>query len=199
MPTTRRSSILPVLDRLHARRGLLHRLALAAASAGGGFAGGRGVAAAQGDDPVCRIVGVTGGGVIRTTTGDITLVLFASRFVGGDGQPAEGKVRWVDPSFEGGMSIESSGAVVYTDIEGDERSREVRGIGLVNGEFEAPFVLVVTDNTVEGSDDQQPDRCVIQAGNRIGTSGTPASGGWGYAAEGELVGGDLLLIGQEHV
>ena len=197
MSTTRCLSNPSVLDRLQARRGLLRRLALAAASVGSGLAGGRGVAAAQGDDPVCRIVGVTGGGVIRTTAGDITLVLFASRFVGGDGQPAEGKVRWVDPSFDGGVSIESSGAVVYTDVEGDERSREVRGIAQINGEFEAPFVLVVTDNTVEGSNDQQPDRCVIQAGNLIGASGTPASGGWGYAAKGELVGGDLLLIGQE--
>ena len=97
------------------------------------------------------------------------------------------------------VSMYLTAGMVLPDIEGDERSREVRGIGLVNGEFEAPFVLVVTDNTVEGSDDQQPDRCVIQAGNRIGTSGTPASGGWGYAAEGELVGGDLLLIGQENV
>jgi hypothetical protein len=181
---------------------LIGRRALAGAAAGAAaavaaLASGRGLAGAQDEPGVCRIVGITGGGVVRTDGGDITLVLFASRFVEGDGQPAEGKVRWLDPGFEGGLSLESVGPVLYEDVEGNERGREVRGLALVNGEFEAPFVLVVNDNTVEGSGEQVPDRCSIQAGNLIGATGTPTSGGWGYAAAGELVGGDLILLGNE--
>jgi hypothetical protein len=195
-PVCRKSGLDSVAGRLHQRRGLLGRFAASGAAAMGAALGVRRRATAQGDEVACRIVGVTGGGVIRTTGSDITLVLFASRFVEGDGQPAEGKVRWLDPSFDGGLSLESTGAIVYQDVDGDERSREVRGIASVNGEFEAPFVLLVTDNTVEGSTESPPDRCVIQAGNLIGDTGTPTSGGWGYAAEGELIGGDLLLIGE---
>ena len=180
-------------DRPENRRRVLGRAGLGIGAVVALLTGGR-RAVAQ-DAPVCRINGVTGGGVVRTTTGDVTLALFASRFVEGDGQPAEGKVRWLDPAFAGGLALESVGAVLYEDVADEPRSREIRGVASVNGEFEAPFVLIVSDNYLEGSGDQPPDRCRIEAGNLIGAAGTPASGGWGYAAAGELIGGDLILLG----
>jgi len=181
-------------DRLHKRRDVVGRLAFASVTALGAVLGGRrGAAARQGAD-ACRFVGVTGGGVVRTPAGDATLVLFASRFVDGEGTPAEGKVRWLDPSFEGGMSLESSGPVIYETVADDERSREVRGIATVNGEFVAPFVLVVTDNSGEEAAALTPDRCRIQVGTLIDNPAAAATEGWGYAGEGDLVGGDLLLL-----
>lgn len=188
----------PDLPQRYRRRGLLGRFAQVGVMAVGGFSLGRRGGSAQEAKPTCAIVGITGGGVVRTAAGDFSLVLFASRFVDGGGQPAEGKVRWLDPAFEGGLSLESTGPVVYEDIPGDDRTREVRGIAIINGEFEAPFVLTVSDNATPGTNADTLDQCKFRAGSIIGSAGTPAATGWGYGASGDLVGGDPMLLGTEN-
>lgn len=186
-------TVLSMLARPAGRRDLISRVGLGAAAALTSVRGTAIPASAQddGEEADCRIVGVTGGGVVRTAGGDATVVLFASRFVDGGGQPAEGKVRWLDPAFDGGLTLESIGPIVYEDVADDPASREIRGIAQVNGEREEPFVLRVTDNSETGD---ELDRCVLQAGNLIGGE-EAASGEFGYAAEGEIVGGDILLLG----
>lgn len=165
----------------------MSRLGLAGLTAAAGLWPRRGRAQ---EAPTCRIAGVSGGGVVRTDRGDITLALFASRFVDEEGQPAEGKVRWFDPSFEGGLTLESVGLVVYGLLPDDPRSREVQGIVSVNGERDEPFVLRVTDNGGTGDEATLPDRCSLQVGSAI----DGGSGDWGYEVGGDLVGGDLILL-----
>lgn len=138
----------------------------------------------------CALLGVTGGGVVRIEAGDANLVLFASKFVDSDAAPVESSVRWNDPSFEGGLNLESTGPLIYSEVKDEKLSREIRGIATINGEREEPFVLVVNVSLTP----ETKDRCNLTAGDFAGSG---ASTGWGYAAVGDLVGGKLLLIGAE--
>jgi hypothetical protein len=171
-----------------ARRRLLAALGLA------GFAAPI-AARAQGEQPAggatceaCRLLGITGGGVVRLSSGDANLVVFASRSVN-DAAPPSGVVRWMDPNHEGGVLMENVGAVLYDEVEDAPRARELRGLLRVNGAGEQPFVLRLED--VAGEDGGPRDRCRLLAGDAV--SGTTASG-WSYQAEGDLVGGDLVLL-----
>ena len=138
----------------------------------------------------CCLLGVTGGGVVRTPTGDANLVLFATELGTADPNQAAGFVRWVDPAFEGdGITLESVGAVTYFPVPGQEGVREVRGTMRANGEGEHPFVLRVVD---AGPDALGQDTAALAVGDRAAEGGTTS--GFGYAADGTLVGGDIQLL-----
>jgi hypothetical protein len=137
----------------------------------------------------CCLIGITGGGVLRTNTGDVNLVLFATQLAEDAPQEAAGFVRWIDPNMEGGLSLESVGPIAYTWPAGEERLRTVTGIMTINGQDEQPFTLEVFD---AGPDLIGQDTARITGGT--GQSGDGTSG-FGYEAAGTLVGGDLQLLG----
>lgn len=147
--------------------------------------------AAQSEDSAaceaCRLLGITGGGVVRLASGDANLVVFASRSLT-NAAPPSGVVRWTDPNHNGGTLLENVGAVLYANVEGDATARELRGLMRVNGQGEEPFVLRLSDGN---GDDGSRDRCLLRAGDAVSGS---TSTGWSYEAEGELVGGDLVLL-----
>jgi hypothetical protein len=136
----------------------------------------------------CCIIGITGGGVLRTELGDVNLVLFATQLAEDAAQEAAGFVRWIDPNMEGGLSLESVGPIAYTWPAGEQHLRTVSGIMAINGQDEQPFTLEVFD--------AGPD-LIGQDTARI-TVGTDQSGdetsGFGYHAAGTLVGGDFQLL-----
>src|SRR5918995_3221105 len=99
----------------------------------------------SGDRCDCCLIGITGGGVVRTDAGDINLVLFATQLAADAPQEAAGFVRWLDPSAEGGLTLESVGPIAYTWPEGEEHLRNVTGIMTINGQEEQPFQLEVFD------------------------------------------------------
>jgi hypothetical protein len=139
----------------------------------------------------CCLIGITGGGVVRTDHGDVDLVLFATRLGAEGGQDAAGFVRWIDPHLNGGLTLESTGPVSYITDTGEERTREIRGLMANGGADAGPFILRLFDAGPEqiGKD---------TAGLRVGASlaeQTATAGGFGYAAQGALVGGDLQLLG----
>lgn len=179
-----------VADRPLARRRVLGILGLggvaAALPARAAAAQSEGSAACE----ACRLLGITGGGVVRLASGDANIVVFASRSITNAAPPA-GVVRWMDPNHKGGTLLENVGTVLYG--EGDGRSRELRGLVRVNGAGEEPFVLRLSD---AGGEEGGRDRCQILAGDAV--SGSSATG-WSYQAEGELVGGDLVLIEDDTV
>ncbi|CAA9552714.1 MAG: hypothetical protein AVDCRST_MAG19-966 [uncultured Thermomicrobiales bacterium] len=144
----------------------------------------------DGDDCECCLVGITGGGVVRTAAGEAQVVLFASRIE--DGSPrAAGFVRWIDPAADGGeIAFESVGPIAYDDDPEDERAREVRGTMLANGDGEHPFLLRLRD---AGPDAVGQDTASLTVGDRLADAAAPT--GFGYEAEGPLVGGDLQLLG----
>jgi hypothetical protein len=137
-----------------------------------------------GDDCACCIVGVTGGGILRTTGGDVNVILFATQLAADAGQPAAGFVRWLDPTTDGGLTLESIGPISYDWPEGEEHRRFVHGIMAVNGGEEHPFLLEVFDAGPEKSGEDT-------ARLKVGDS---ASGGFAYEAEGTVVGGDIQLL-----
>jgi len=143
----------------------------------------------EGDDCECCLVGVTGGGVVRTATGEAQIVLFASRLE--DGSPrAAGFVRWIDPAAEGGeITLESVGPIAYDDELEEKQAREVRGTMQANGAGEHPFVLRLVD---AGPDAPGQDTAALAVGDRLADA---APTGFGYQAEGPLIGGDLQLLG----
>jgi len=132
----------------------------------------------------CCLIGITGGGLLRTTAGDITLVLFATQLAEDAPQEAAGFVRWMDPNSEGGLSLESVGPIAYDWPEGEEHFRNVRGTMIVNGEAQHPFVLEVFD---AGPGISGEDTARLKVGDA-------ANGGFGYEMAGTLVGGDLQLL-----
>jgi hypothetical protein len=135
----------------------------------------------------CCIEGITGGGIVRTDKGDVTFVLFAT-LVADAAQAAAGFVRWLDPNAEGGLSLESVGAIVYDWPAGEEHLRHVRGIVKINGQEEQPFVLEVFD---AGPDQVGQDTARIT----VGAAGDETSAaGFKYEAAGTIVGGDLQLL-----
>lgn len=138
----------------------------------------------------CCLMGITGGGVVRTDHGDVNLVLFATRIGAASGQDAAGFVRWIDPNSGAGLTLESTGPVSYISDTGEERTREIRGL-MTGGGGSDPFILRLFD---AGPGQQGKDT----AGLRVGASvvdETVAAGVFGYAAQGTLVGGDIQLLG----
>ena len=141
-----------------------------------------------GDACDCCLIGITGGGIVRTATGDANLVLFATRLGEDAPQEAAGFVRWLDPNAEGGLSLESVGPIAYDWPEGEEHLRNVRGIMSINGQSEEPFLLEVFD---AGPELIGEDTARLLVGNTIGEG---SASGFGYEAAGKLVGGDLQLL-----
>lgn len=139
----------------------------------------------QGDACDCCLIGVTGGGLLETPGGNINLVLFATQLADDAPQEAAGFVRWLDPNLEGGISLESVGPIAYDWPEGEEHWRNVSGLMAVNGQGEEPFVLEVFD---AGPNNPGEDKARIMVGDPQSTSG------FGYKAEGNLVGGDIQLL-----
>lgn len=139
-----------------------------------------------GDQCDCCIVGVTGGGILRTTDGDVNVILFATQLADDAPQQAAGFVRWLDPKVDGGLTLESVGPISYDWPEGEEHRRFVHGIMAVNGGEEQPFLLEVFD---AGPDKSGEDTARL----KVGDSG---SGGFAYEAEGTIVGGDIQLLSE---
>ena len=138
----------------------------------------------SGDRCDCCLIGITGGGVVRTDTGDVNLVLFATQLANDAPQEAAGFVRWLDPSVEGGLTLESVGPIAYTSPEGeDEHLRNVTGIMAVNGQDEQSFQLEVFD---AGPDHIGQDTVRLTVGD--------SAAGFSYEAAGTVVGGDLQLL-----
>ncbi len=134
----------------------------------------------------CCIIGITGGGVVRTEAGDINLVLFATQLADDAAQEAAGFVRWLDPNAEGGLTLESVGPIAYTWPEGEEHLRNVTGIMAVNGQDQQPFQLEVFD-AGPGLIGQDTVRLTVG-------DGASGSSGFTYEAAGTIVGGDLQLL-----
>lgn len=139
---------------------------------------------AYGENCECCLNGITGGGIVRTDVGDATLVLFATELGDDAERRATGFVRWIDPVSNGGMTLESSGPIAYEWELENELAREIRGTMAVNGEGEEPFVLLLV---VSESAEPGGDTASLEVGNLTG-------GGFGYAATGQIIGGDLQLL-----
>jgi hypothetical protein len=139
----------------------------------------------DGDRCDCCLIGITGGGVLETPGGNINLVLFATQLADDAPQEAAGFVRWLDPNLEGGLALESVGPIAYDWPEGEEHWRNVRGIMAVNGAGEEPFLLEVFD---AGPDKPGEDMARLLVGDPDDATG------FGYKAEGMLVGGDIQLL-----
>lgn len=133
------------------------------------------------------LIGLTGGGVVSTASGEAQLVLFASRLEVDSDDPAAGFVRWVvSRDGENPLSLESIGTIAYGPVEGDEQAREVRGTMQVNGAGEYPFVLRAVDL---GTAELGRDTASLRVGNRLAEGSD-----FGYEEEGTIVGGDLQLL-----
>lgn len=145
-----------------------------------------------GENCDCCLNGITGGGIVRTEIGDVTLVLFATELGDEAERQATGFVRWTDPTTEGGLVLESVGPIAYFWELEDEQAREIRGLMSINGEGEEPFVLQLIDTGLgaPGSDSAAlvvGDLAVIEGGGS-------GSGAFGYTASGPIVGGDIQLL-----
>ena len=143
------------------------------------------MASCEGEVCDCCLIGITGGGVLETPGGNINLVLFATQLADDAPQEAAGFVRWLDPNLEEGLSLESVGPIAYDWPEGEENWRNVRGIMAVNGAGEEPFLLEVYD---AGPDKPGADMARLMVGDPDNAAG------FGYKAEGLLVGGDIQLL-----
>lgn len=138
----------------------------------------------QGDDCECCLIGITGGGVLRTSVGDVNVVLFATQLAEDAPQQAAGFVRWMDPNVEGGLTLESVGPVAYEWPEGEEKLRNVSGMMLINGGEQQPFTMQVFD---AGPGQSTEDSASLRVGS-------PDSGAFSYEAAGTMIGGDLQLL-----
>ncbi|HEX5992390.1 MAG TPA: hypothetical protein VFY70_07440 [Thermomicrobiales bacterium] len=135
----------------------------------------------------CCLIGMTGGGVVRTQSGDVNLVLFATQLAADALQEAAGFVRWLDPNTDGGLTLESIGPIAYTWPDGEEHLRTVTGVMIVNGGEEHPFQLEVFD---AGPGLVGQDTARLTVGDRAAGDGS----GFTYEAAGIVVGGDLQLL-----
>ncbi|MDQ3694549.1 MAG: hypothetical protein M3464_13115 [Chloroflexota bacterium] len=144
---------------------------------------------AFGENCECCLNGVTGGGIVRTEVGDATLVLFTTELGDEAERQATGFVRWIDPSTNGGMTLESVGPIAYAWELENEQEREIRGTMAVNGEGTEPFVLYVTD---AGPDQLGNDTARLDVGDLDAAEGS--SERFGYRAAGIVVGGDIQLL-----
>lgn len=143
---------------------------------------------AAGENCQCCLIGITGGGIVRTEIGDATLVLFATE-IGDEAQrQATGFVRWIDPVSNGGMSLESVGPIAYEWTTENTGERAIRGTMAVNGEGQEPFVLQLVDT---GSAEGSGDTASLEVGDLAAAAGNT---GFGYAAAGQIVGGDIQLL-----
>jgi hypothetical protein len=200
MNARRFDALVRSLARTHPRRGLFRT---GAGAALGALLGTHAHARAQNADTVglpcvpcncngadcdCCIIGITGGGVVRTDIGDVNLVLFATQLADDAPQEAAGFVRWLDPNAEGGLMLESVGPIAYTWPEGEEHLRNVTGVMSVNGQDEQPFQLEVFD---AGPGLVGQDTARLSVGDHAAGGG---ASGFGYEASGTLVGGDLQLL-----
>ena len=140
----------------------------------------------EGDQCDCCLIGITGGGVLRTSIGDVNVVLFATQLADDAAQQAAGFVRWMDPNIDGGLILESVGPVAYESLPGEEQLRSVSGMMLINGGEQQPFVMQVMD---AGPGKATEDSASL----RVGGSG---SNGFTYEAAGTMVGGDLQLLSE---
>jgi hypothetical protein len=138
----------------------------------------------NGDECECCLIGITGGGVLRTAAGDVNVVLFATQLADDAPQQAAGFVRWIDPNAEGGLVLESVGPVVYETPEGEEGLRNVSGSMSINGGEQQPFMMQVVD---AGPGKANEDSASL----RVGGSG---GNGFVYEAAGTMIGGDLQLL-----
>ena len=189
------------LARTLPRRGMLRTAAAAAASASASVLGARTLLAQEeeisgnvglpcvrcncnGEDCECCLIGITGGGVLRTSTGDVNVVLFATQLADDAPQQAAGFVRWIDPNSNGGLVLESVGPVAYQWPEGEDHLRNVSGMMLINGGEQQPFEMQVVD---AGPGKANEDSASL----RVGGSG---GSGFIYEAAGLMVGGDLQLL-----
>ena len=136
----------------------------------------------------CCLIGITGGGVVRTATGDVNIVLFATQLADDAPQEAAGFVRWLDPNAEGGLTLESVGPIAYTWPEGEEHLRNVTGVMAINGGDQQPFQLEVFD-AGPGLVGQDTVRLTVGDG-----AAASDGSGFAYAAAGTVVGGDLQLL-----
>ncbi|HEU0113700.1 MAG TPA: hypothetical protein VFQ80_03450 [Thermomicrobiales bacterium] len=139
----------------------------------------------------CCLIGITGGGVVRTDHGDVDLVLFATRLGVEGGQDAAGFVRWIDPHAGDGLTLESTGPVSYISDTGEARTREIRGL-MTGGGGSDPFILRLFD---AGPGQLGKDTAALRVGASVAEQ-TATAAGFGYAAQGPLVGGDLQLLGE---
>ena len=135
----------------------------------------------------CCLIGMTGGGVVRTQSGDVNLVLFATQLAADALQEAAGFVRWLDPNTEGGLTLESIGPIAYTWPDGEEHLRTVTGVMTVNGGDQHPFQLEAFD---AGPGLAGQDTARLTVGDRAAGDGS----GFTYEAAGIVVGGDLQLL-----
>lgn len=202
MDARRFDELARALGRRLPRRGLLASAGAAAAGAVPGLAAAQTPAAGStvslvcqpcdcvGDVCGCCLAGVTGGGVVRTGNGDVNFVLFATRLTDVGQQDAAGFVRWIDPHTDNGLSLESSGPISYVTDTGDPRARQILGQMTVGGASQ-PFVLDLLD---AGPGKEGQDRVGLKVGDRAAAASATSSG-FGYAADGLLVGGDLQLLG----
>ncbi|MFT4037135.1 MAG: hypothetical protein QM692_03050 [Thermomicrobiales bacterium] len=138
----------------------------------------------KGDDCECCLIGVTGGGVLRTSVGDVNVVLFATQLAEDAPQQAAGFVRWMDPNAEGGLILESVGPIAYEWPEGEEQLRNISGMMLINGGEQQPFTMQVFD---AGPGQSAEDSASLRVGSADG-------GAFSYEAAGTMIGGDLQLL-----
>ena len=132
----------------------------------------------------CCLIGITGGGVVRTAGGEAQLVLFASRLEAG-ATAAAGFVRWILPGDGSeSLTLESVGPIAYEDVADVERVREVRGTMQANGAGEHPFLLRLRD---AGPDAVGQDTAALTVGDQT-------TDDFSYDGDGPLVGGDLQLL-----
>lgn len=203
MDARRFDDLARTLGRRLPRRGLLASAGVAATAAVPGLvaaqtpeAGGVQIACEScncyGGACGCCLEGVTGGGVVKTASGNVNFVLFATRLTAAGQQDAAGFVRWIDPNSDGGVSLESSGPISYvTDTGGDPRSRQIVGLMMVN-DASQPFVLDLLD---AGPGKEGQDSVGLKVGDAAAAAGATSSG-FRYEAAGPLVGGDLQLLGE---
>lgn len=143
---------------------------------------------ANGENCQCCLIGITGGGIVRTEIGDATLVLFATELGDEAERQATGFVRWIDPVSNGGLTLESVGPITYEWATENAGERAIRGTMAVNGEGQEPFVLQLVDT---GSAEGSGDTASLEVGD---LTAAESNTGFGYTATGQIVGGDIQLL-----
>lgn len=136
------------------------------------------------------VVGITGGGVVATATGDAHVSLFGTRLeVGGQQEagPPLGAVHWTDPGA--GLEFASVTVTHYGWVPDQEQAREIRGTMSLNGSGAYPFVLRAVDAGPPGSGE---DTVALTVGDNVAVGEEPT--GVDYIASGPLVGGDVELL-----
>jgi hypothetical protein len=171
------------------------RMALSGALAGAG-----GLALPHRQSRTITQRGMAGGGLVRFEEREAQFSVFASRLIFAADTPevVVGRVLWVDAPL--GFTMRSTQVVTYRVVEmpSDQgQGRELFGTMRVNGEDAYPFSLLLIDAGPAGSG---RDTLSLTVGNgaRQADSVTPVWGlGFGYAAAGPIVTGDVQVINLE--